>query len=85
MNKVYFETNKYRMMSLDSDIDVTHEFLFEKFGYHSDFVKPHESFDVWFNTKKIERLVEDIISNSEFKLLSVSEDANTLRYHFISK
>ena len=91
MNKTYSKTKKYRMMTLNSDIIIKHENLFEMFWYHSDYVKPDEPLDVlWFDKDKIDKdkvvkLIEDIINNSEFELLSVSEDNTSLRYHFISK
>lgn len=86
MNKTYLETKRYRMMTLNSEKTIVkHEELFEKFGYHSDYVKSDEPLEVWFSTSKIEKLIEDIINNSEFELLSVSEDNTSLRYHFISK
>lgn len=86
MNKAYSKTKKYRMMTLNSDIIIKHENLFEMFGYHSDYVKPDEPLDVlWFDKDKVVKLIEDIINNSEFELLSVSEDNTSLRYHFISK
>lgn len=84
-SKTHLGTKRYRMMTLNSDIVVTHEALFEKFGYHSDYVKLDEPLEIWYNKDKIEKLIEDIINNSEFELLSVSEDNTSFRYHFISK
>ena len=84
-HKTHLGTHRYRMLTLNT-VAVTHKALHERFGYHSNYVKPGEPLEVWSDSRdKIEKLIEDIINNSEFELLSVSENGTSLRYHFVSK
>lgn len=79
------EKRKYRMISFLESTSVSHDYLFENFGYHSEFIKPEKSMDIGFSKEKIQNLIEDIINNSEFDLLCVSEDEKSFRYHFITR
>ena len=85
MIKENSEKRKYRMISFLETTSISHDYLFENFGYHSEFIKSGKSMDIGFSKDKIQNLIEDIINNSNFDLLCISEDEKSFRYHFITK
>ena len=75
----------YQMLSIKSNITIGYSDIAKKFNYTPKFLKKGENFEMksW-DIDIVSRLINDIINNSDYKLISVSEDSDYLRYHFVS-
>lgn len=77
--------HKYQMLSVKSNISISYAELAKKFEYTPKVLKKGENFEMksW-EIEKVSNLINDIINNSNYTLVSVSEDSEYLRYHFVS-
>jgi hypothetical protein len=75
----------YQMLSIKSNIAISYADLARKFSYEPKFLKRGEDFrmSTW-DIELVMNLINDIINNSAYSLISVSEDSDYLRYHFVS-
>lgn len=75
----------YQMLSIKSNIVFSYNDIARKFDYEPHFLKKGEDFNMnsW-NIELVMKLINDIINYSNYSLISVSEDSDYLRYHFVS-
>jgi len=80
------QTNhNYQMLSIKDNWQISYDSLAKKFNYTPKFIKKGEYFKIiGWNISSVTNLINDIISNSNYKLISVSEDNDYIRYHFVS-
>lgn len=75
----------YQMLSIKSNIIMNYSDICRKFNYVPKCLEKNENFEMksW-DIEKVSALINDIVNNSDYMLISVSEDSDYLRYHFMS-
>lgn len=75
----------YNLLSIKTGVEFDYYEFKEKFGYNPTFFngKKKFKFESW-NSNTISMIIDDILNNTNYSLVSVSEDSEYMRYHFVS-
>ena len=79
------EIRKYKCLRIKEDSIFQKNNLEEKFEYKgkSKIFDERGQFECRFNNQKIEMIINDIMNNGGWNLISVSEDDKSISYHFV--
>lgn len=82
--KVKNKQKKYIAFRIKETAEYNHDEIKKVFNYDSEFiVKGHPKECGYRSNKNMCGLINDIINNSNYDLISVSEDAKSITYHFL--
>lgn len=75
----------YQMLSVKSNMVFTYDDLSKKFNYKPTIFEKSKKLEMeGWNVDTVAKIVNDILNNSNYQLIAVSEDSDYLRYHFVS-
>ena len=84
MRSIKTKEKKYIAFRIKEDAKYTHDEIKKLFGYESSFILKGQPRQCGYsNNGNMVALINEIINKSVYDLISVSEDAKSVTYHFI--